>query len=125
MFALYLQFYYGSVVRLGLCPRWMGLFLLGTHPSMSSSTFPEEKYFSNGCYCFCKSPPFVFEVWWNFPAGRTAVCSDSPPEFLMCTQGLWLTDVCEARGRLAVPVVVGVVVPVLLVRPRDAIGQLL
>ena len=20
---------------------------------------------------FCKSPPFLFEVWWNLPTGRT------------------------------------------------------
>ena len=89
------------------------------------STFLGKKYFSNRCYCFCKSPPFVFEVWWNFPAGRTAVCPDSPPEFLMCTQGLCLMDLGEFRGGLAVPVVAAVVDPALLVRPRDAIGQLL
>ena len=43
----------------------------------------------------------------------------------MCTQGLCLTDLDEARGDPAVPVVAGVVDPALLVRPRDAIGQLL
>ena len=86
-------------------------------------TFLGKKVLLELVLLFCKSPPFSFEVWWNFPTDRSAVNPDSPPEFLMCTQGLRLTDVCEARGRLAVPVVVGVVVPVLLVRPRDAIVQ--
>ena len=39
-------------------------------------------------------------------------------------RGCVLTDLDGARGDPVVPVVAGVVDPALLVRPRDAIGQL-
>ena len=91
--------------------------LLETYPSMSSLLSWDKKYFSNRCYCFCESPPFSFEVWWNFPTDRSAVNPNSLPIVLVCAQGLRLTDSCEARGRLAVPVVVGLVDKSVLVTP--------
>ena len=42
----------------------------------------------------------------------------------MCAQGLCLTDLDGARGDPGVLEVIGIVDPALLVRPRDAIGQL-
>ena len=77
----------------------------------------EEKYFSNRClFCFCVSRrPFRSRFGGIFR--QTDLPFNSLPDVLVCAQGLRLTDSCEARGRLAVPVVVGLVDKSVLVTP--------
>ena len=104
------------VVRLGLVPRWMfWLVLVETFPSMSHY-FPGMKSTSRTGVCFVfMSVAALFRSRFGGIFRQTDLPFNSLPD--VCAQGLRLTDSCEARGRLAVPVVVGLVDKSVLVTP--------
>ena len=87
--------------------------------------FRKKSTSQTGVIVFVSHRPLCSRFGGIFRQAELPCVLTAPPEFLMCTQGLCLTDLDGARGDPAVPVVAGVVDPALLVRPSDTIGQLL